>query len=442
MKRHRLRKRLPLLFTLVAILVGVLAYVIGLAYVQSRFYAHYEFIDLIRPRLVDAMIASWLIYFCSSIGSFLNVVAWRMPRGEGIGGRSHCPRCHSTLRKRDNVPILGWISLRGRCRSCSLPISRRYPIVEALVGITLTLVGISELYSLAIPAQAVHAHGGPLWAPRVGPILITILTYHAVVLSCLWAMALIRIDGVRLPAVLWLFSIAVAAVPMLVYPTLMVVPWQASRPDMWFPGGQRIDALMRLVTAVVAAAFVGRVLAKGLCPTADLKLDPLGKGTSRLVDLIAMLSMAAILVGWQSFPAIVVVTAMMSVLLRPLLATIPINDRPGAAEQTNSGSASQLESRGAMEAFAFALPFATTLHLAFWRTLWSFDYWPSDRSDRWVVISWSLAVLVVPVFLRDRSQRLPEQPPLDASEGYMIEGSDLEGSDPEGSEDVDQERES
>ncbi|OYP38181.1 prepilin peptidase [Rhodopirellula sp. MGV] len=392
--RNQLRKRLPLLITLLAIGLSAVAYVVGLAYVQSKVYAFYEFEDLIRPRLVDVIMASWLVYFCSSIGSFLNVVAWRMPRGEGIGGRSHCPRCNATLRKRDNVPILGWISLRGRCRTCSLPISRRYPIVEAVVGVTLTLVGISELYSLALPAQFVHAHSGPMWAPSIGPILITILSYHAVVVSTLWAMALIRIDGVRLPNKLLAFAAIAVAIPVLAYPMLMVVPWQANRPFHWSPEGLYFDALMRVITAIVAAAFVGRVLAKGLCPTADLKLDPLGKGTSRLVDLIAMLVVAALAVGWQSFPALVVVAGILAFVLRPLLRTIPINDGPKG----------QIQSRGMIEAFSFALPFALTLHLAFWRVLWSFPYWPSDQSERWVIIAWSMAVLTLPLFLREPRQ--------------------------------------
>ncbi|MCC9600577.1 prepilin peptidase [Stieleria sp. JC731] len=398
MTRHRLRKRIPLLITLMAIGLCVAGYVLGLAYVQAQIYDFYEFEDLVGPRLIDAVIASWLIYFCSSIGSFLNVVAWRMPRGEGIGGRSHCPRCNATLCKRDNVPILGWISLTGRCRTCSLPISRRYPIVEALVGITLTIVGIAELYSLALPAQFVHGHGGPLWAPQVGPILITILSYHAVVLSTLWAMTLIRIDGVRLPRKLLGFAAVAIIVPILVYPMLMVVPWQTQRPTHWVPSGLYYDALMRVITATVAAAFVGRVLAKGLCPTADLKLDPLGKGTARLVDLIAMLTIAAVAVGWQSFPALVVVAGVLTVLLKPLLRTIPINDGPKG----------QIQSRGMMEAFAFALPFALTLHLAFWRVLWNFEYWPSDQSERGVIIAWSLAVLALPIFLREPKADIAE----------------------------------
>lgn len=368
------------------------AYVLGLAWFQSEKYA-YDFEDLIEPRLIDALIAAWLIYFCSSIGSFLNVVAWRMPRGEGIGGRSHCPRCANTLKTRDNVPVLGWISLGGRCRFCSLPISRRYPIVEALVGVSLTLVGITQLYSLSIPAQLVHAHGGPLWTPQVSPTVLIILTYHAIALSTLWAMTLIRIDGTRLPKRLLIFACVAVVIPMLACPTVMVVPWQARRPIPWSPDGLYVDAVMRVATALVAAALFGRVLAKGLCPSADLKLDPLGRGTARLVDLMAMLSIPAIVIGWQSMPALVISTAILSVLLRPLLKTIPINDGPKG----------QITRRGAMESFAFALPFALTLHLLFWRVLWSTPYWPSDQSGKNVMIVAALLVLAVPMFLRDRA---------------------------------------
>jgi len=68
-----------------------------------------------------------------SIGSFLNVVAYRLPRGESlvIPG-SRCPSCSTHIRPYDNVPVLGWLLLRGRCRSCSARIAARYPIVEAV----------------------------------------------------------------------------------------------------------------------------------------------------------------------------------------------------------------------------------------------------------------------------------------------------------------------
>jgi leader peptidase (prepilin peptidase) / N-methyltransferase len=66
------------------------------------------------------------------IGSFLNVVAWRLPRGESLSRpRSRCPQCETPIKPYDNVPVLSWLLLRGRCRHCGAQISPRYPIVEA-----------------------------------------------------------------------------------------------------------------------------------------------------------------------------------------------------------------------------------------------------------------------------------------------------------------------
>jgi leader peptidase (prepilin peptidase) / N-methyltransferase len=70
------------------------------------------------------------------MGSFLNVVVWRVPRGESIvSPPSHCPNCDQRIKPRDNIPIVSWLLLRGRCRNCGEPISRRYPLVEALVAV-------------------------------------------------------------------------------------------------------------------------------------------------------------------------------------------------------------------------------------------------------------------------------------------------------------------
>lgn len=71
-----------------------------------------------------------------AVGSFLNVVIWRVPRGESVvRPGSACPRCGTPIRARDNVPVLGWLVLRGRCRDCAAPISARYPLVELGTGL-------------------------------------------------------------------------------------------------------------------------------------------------------------------------------------------------------------------------------------------------------------------------------------------------------------------
>ena len=70
------------------------------------------------------------------IGSFLNVVAYRLPRKESlVKPRSRCPSCGNPVRPYDNIPVLSWLILRGKCRDCGAPISIRYPIVEATTGI-------------------------------------------------------------------------------------------------------------------------------------------------------------------------------------------------------------------------------------------------------------------------------------------------------------------
>jgi leader peptidase (prepilin peptidase)/N-methyltransferase len=69
-------------------------------------------------------------------GSFLNVVAYRLPRGESLlHPGSRCPQCETPIKPYDNVPVLGWLLLRGRCRACGAKVSWRYPVVEAVTGL-------------------------------------------------------------------------------------------------------------------------------------------------------------------------------------------------------------------------------------------------------------------------------------------------------------------
>ena len=87
------------------------------------------------------------------IGSFLNVVVWRVPRGESVASPpSACPSCGRPIRPRDNIPVLSWLFLRGRCRDCLARISVRYPVVEAGTAILFALVAVRLGLSAALPA--------------------------------------------------------------------------------------------------------------------------------------------------------------------------------------------------------------------------------------------------------------------------------------------------
>lgn len=82
-----------------------------------------------------------VFFFGASIGSFLNVVIYRLPAGLSlIYPPSRCPHCLTRLKKRENVPVFGWMRLRGKCGHCKSPISPRYPIVEAVTGLLFILV--------------------------------------------------------------------------------------------------------------------------------------------------------------------------------------------------------------------------------------------------------------------------------------------------------------
>src|SRR3954454_11414219 len=105
--------------------------------------------------------------FGLAIGSFLNVVIYRVPAGLSVvHPPSHCPVCKNTIPNRYNVPVFGWLALHGRCHDCGTSISARYPLVEGATGIAFVAVTASLL--------AVH-HGGLLPAGLVAvAALITV----------------------------------------------------------------------------------------------------------------------------------------------------------------------------------------------------------------------------------------------------------------------------
>jgi leader peptidase (prepilin peptidase)/N-methyltransferase len=83
------------------------------------------------------------------IGSFLNVVAYRLPRGESLSvPASHCPGCDTPIKPYDNIPVLSWLLLRGRCRACKQTIPWRYPAIELgtalLLALTVVIVGANQ----------------------------------------------------------------------------------------------------------------------------------------------------------------------------------------------------------------------------------------------------------------------------------------------------------
>lgn len=212
----------------------------------------------------EMMAAAFLGLLGLVIGSFLNVVVHRVPAGQSVvRPPSSCPACSHEVRPRDNIPVVSWLLLRGRCRDCAEPISARYPLVEA--GCAALFVALTLRFGLS-------------------PVLPALLFLAAIGL----ALALIDLDVSRLP-----FEISV---PGLGVTALLLVA--AGFADGWSPVA---------VALLSAAAWFGlywslwfgtggRGMGLGdvvLAPTLGLALGWLGWGPS-LVGLLGGFAIGAV----------------------------------------------------------------------------------------------------------------------------------------------------
>ena len=124
----------------------------------------------------------------SVVGSFLNVCIYRIPWEKSvIWPDSRCPNCLAAIEHRDNVPVLGWVLLRGACRNCSVPISARYPMIELLVGLLFLAVYLVDGF---FPAQYV----------RDDATLMAKVVYHLILVALLVAITFIDADLTIVPA--------------------------------------------------------------------------------------------------------------------------------------------------------------------------------------------------------------------------------------------------
>lgn len=171
-----------------------------------------DLVILLARLLPLPFVAAW----GACIGSLINVLAYRIPKGISVvWPASACPACQTTLTWRENIPIFGWLLLRGRCRFCKSKISPEYPIVEAVVA--LLFAGLVALWYV-IPNP--HGGRGPVWlgldwsrlqpewavnGAVTWPIMLAVL----ILVSCLVAMTIIDAKTFTIPLVLpWTATLA------------------------------------------------------------------------------------------------------------------------------------------------------------------------------------------------------------------------------------------
>lgn len=151
-----------------------------------------------------------------AIGSFLNVVVYRVPAGLSVARpASACPGCSTPIRRRDNVPVVSWLALGGKCRDCRTSISARYPIVELATGLFFVLVAARLWPLVGVPTEAL-----PLVARLLSLVAFLWLAGVSV------ALAVIDLEHHRLPDAIVLPSYAVGGV-LLAASSILVGDWPA-----------------------------------------------------------------------------------------------------------------------------------------------------------------------------------------------------------------------
>jgi leader peptidase (prepilin peptidase) / N-methyltransferase len=299
----------------------------------------------------------WVTALGAAVGSFLNVVVYRLPRGMSlVRPKSHCPACGASIRAGDNIPVLGWLRLRGRCRDCASAISVRYPLVEAATALLFLGLAHVELFT-----GGSNLPGGPerstglgfvLWHLR--PALVALYAYHAVLLTTLLCLSLIAWDGLPPPRqVLVPVSLIGLAVPLFidVRPVLSgFVPASAfTFWSLWKVGGAPIGIVPAMPADCLVGGAIGVVIGALVAPAVPVGATAASdrRGTLAVGVLIGLF------LGWQAAVTCGLLAAILA-LLNAVVSRLTKKPLPMTA----------------------LLAAAAIVQIAFWRELSASTFWP------------------------------------------------------------------
>lgn len=270
----------------------------------------------------------------SSVGSFLNVVIYRLPHGLSlVRPASRCPACESPIRLWHNVPVLGWLMLRGRCADCEVAISARYPLIELLTGI-LFLALWHDLAGGLTTAEVIA---------RSGFVLDVVIPFalYGVFIAGLIAIAFIDLDYFVIPDVMSLPAI----------PLGILVTYAAGHAT-----GVTVDD-----SIFGAMAGAGVIVAIIWSYGALTGREGMGGGDWKLLGAIGAW------VGWQALPAVLFMASIQGLLValitRILGRDIAVDELPPIPGDEQSDG-EPLEGEGPKSWGQQAVPFGPFLALA------------------------------------------------------------------------------
>ena len=271
--------------------------------------------EQVRLRTIEGMTAFLFFGLGAAVGSFLNVVVYRMPLGISlVFQRSRCPGCGTQIAGRDNMPILGWLMLGGRCRACQAAISLRYPTIEMIVGTFFLLFYFVELVSggINLPNRVPNMYAGVVWIVFYTKWdLITIYLFHCVMLCLLLALALVNFDRKRLPIKAIVQFLLLLAIPAIFFHHLLLV----KIPKTIF--GVTMPVWSQGLVTVAAGASLGLLAAQAVSYVCR-RWTALDKSDE--YHFAAGLVLVGVALGWQA----VLTTLLFACVLKLVWSLLPI----------------------------------------------------------------------------------------------------------------------
>ena len=396
--------------------------------------------------VLEAFTSLWFFALGAAVGSFLNVVVYRMPLGIPLGRpKSSCPSCKTPIKMSDNIPILGWIRLRGRCRHCGVRIPPRYLFVEAFVAGFFLLLLYVELLSGGgnLPVRLPNHYHGVIWIIWYTKWdLIGIYLFHCFLLSVLTAATLIVWNGNRIPRKLVAWGIGVGLIAPIFWDQLRPVPFVIPRPT-WLAAlrwqtafeepvsgwtehfGVGLSGVVDGIAGLAAGMLVGCVLSAAARKRTDADANDCSttRQTSRWLEILFPFVLTGVYLGWQAVVSVACLSAILFVILSGIIGRW-LN---GIRDRSMLGCVS----------------LAVLLQIVAWRFFGDLTWWPNHAGwgvianrSWWPLAAWpgaSLAIaLIAAVFVTCLSRCCPGDgrgrlvsPIVDVREGEQTEHGDV-----------------
>ena len=241
------------------------------------------------------LISLWLVVIGGCVGSFLNVIIYRVPLGLSVTRPgSHCPRCKHPVRWYDNIPVVSWMWLQGKCRDCDESFSIRYAVIEAGVAMIFLVIGYCEGLTGGsnLPSTFCLAESRELSYGIFANWILCV--YHLTLICTLICLVLIEYDQRTVARKLFGFVLPVGLLAPLIWPflhpTWATAPWLAMSTSGW---GAFASGVIGFAAGIVLSLFA---------------LAVPGLRGSGLTSAVLCSGLAGSFLGWQAVTAIVTTT--------------------------------------------------------------------------------------------------------------------------------------